>query len=213
VLELFCRKHGQLVLLASFEAAEPALEFLKTTKTDILFLDVMLPGLNGFEFLDQLPFLPKVILTTSDTRFAYTAFEYQVTDYLKKPIAYPRFEAAVNKALDSGIPRPDTGAEDIFVRSEGKFIRLNYAGILYIESMGDYVKYITADGEYITHSTLKAVESKLDNQLFMKVHRCYIVNLKQVKDVTDKILRIGNAEIPISKNCKTELQQRLNINR
>jgi DNA-binding LytR/AlgR family response regulator len=214
ILERYCSKHPDLELAASFPAAEPALEFLKTTETSIVFLDVQLPGINGFEFLDQLPFSPKIILTTSDTSFAFTAFQYHVTDYLKKPISYPRFEAAVAKAMSAGILQ-DAGksGNDLFIRSEGKYVRMNYADILYIESMGDYVKYVTPTGEHITHNTLKNAFTTLDHQQFMKVHRCYIVRLEKVTDVTDKVLRVGTIEIPVSKNCKTELQQRLHINR
>jgi DNA-binding LytR/AlgR family response regulator len=90
---------------------------------------------------------------------------------------------------------------------------MSYADILYIESMGDYVKYVTAAGDHVSHNTLKNAFATLDQQQFMKVHRCYIINLEKVTDITDKILRIGTIEIPISKNCKTELQQRLHINR
>jgi DNA-binding LytR/AlgR family response regulator len=211
ILERYCDKHAGLELQASFPAAEPALEFLKTCEVDIVFLDVMLPGINGFEFLDQLPVSPRVILTTSDTSFAFTAFQYNVTDYLKKPITYFRFEEAIDKARESGL-RPAAG-KDVFVKSEGKYIKMHYADILYMESMGDYVKYVTLNGDHLTHGTLKATEARLDAEQFMKVHRCYIVNLKAVKGVNDKMIRIGEAQIPVSKTCWPELLRRLNIAR
>lgn len=211
VLERFCEKHPQLLLSGSFPAAEPALEFLKNNETEIIFLDVMLPGINGFEFLDQLPVLPKVILTTSETGFAFTAFEYHVTDYLKKPISYPRFEAAIGKATGHAVAAAQ--GEEVFIKSGGQYIRLSYTEILYVESMGDYVKYVTTTQEYITHSTLKNTEAQLPPQLFMKIHRCYIINLKQVQHIADNLAVIGNAKIPVSKAIKAELLQRLNITR
>ena len=211
VLERFCQKHPGLSLSASFPAAEPALDFLKTHETDIVFLDIQLPGINGFEFLDQVPFMPKVILTTNDTGYAFTAFQYHVADYLKKPFSYPRFEAAINKARDGGLAKKSNPPEDVFIRSEGRYIRLNYTDILYVESMGDYVKYVTADGGYITHSTFKNAVEKLPGELFMKIHRCYIVNLKRVSDVADNHVWLGSTEIPVSKAVKSVLLQRLNI--
>ncbi|MBL7729044.1 MAG: response regulator transcription factor [Dinghuibacter sp.] len=211
VLERFCERHPQLELAGSFPTAEQALEFLQHNETDIIFLDVMLPGINGFEFLDQLPFLPKVILTTSDTSFAFTAFEYHVTDYLKKPLSYPRFEAAIGKAV--GQPVAAEQEDELFIRSEGQYVRLYFPEILYVESMGDYVKYVTAGKEYITHSTLKNTEAQLPPHLFMKIHRCYIVNLKQVGNIADNMAQVGSAKIPVSKAIKAELLQRLNIAR
>lgn len=210
ILEKYCAVHPELELLAAFPAAEPALEFLKTNETDLVFLDVMLPGINGFEFLDQLPLSPRVILTTSDTSYAFTAFEYHVTDYLKKPISHKRFEESVEKAKESGIGQAKNG-RDVFIKSEGKYMRLQYADILYIESMGDYVRYVTDKGEHITHSTLKAVEAKLDEQFFLKVHRCYIVNMKTVTDLVDNMLQIGSRQVPISKSCRPEVMKRLKI--
>jgi DNA-binding LytR/AlgR family response regulator len=210
-LERFCEKHEGLLLSGSFPAAEPALEYLKSNETDLIFLDVMLPGINGFEFLDQLPFFPKVILTSSDTGFAFTAFQYRVTDYLKKPFSYPRFEEAVNRASRKAGANNPVPEGELFIRAEGHYIRLHLTDILYVESMGDYVKYVTTSGEHVTHSTLKNAGVKLPEQQFMKVHRCYIVNLKQVAGVKDNVLLMTHHEVPVSKPLKAELLQRLNI--
>ena len=190
-LERYCQKLGTLEVMGSFPDAESALNYLTCNEIDILFLDVEMPGSNGFQLLDQLLYMPKVILTTSKTEYAFDAFQYNVTDYLKKPISFNRFQEAVNKITESlinTIVKPT--ADDIFIKTEGKFIRLSYQDILYIESMGDYVKYFTQAKYYLTYSTLKAVEEKMNAKEFMKVHRSYIVNLRKIKDIQDNSIVI-----------------------
>ena len=199
-------------VVGSFEEAETALIYLKNNEIDILFLDVEMPGITGFQLLDQLQYMPKVILTTSKTGYAFEAFQYNVTAFLKKPIQYNHFQAAVNKiteALHQSAAEPIL--EDIFIKSDGKFIRLNFEDILYIESKGDYVKYSTTNKNYLTHCTLKVVEEKMDKKKFMKVHRSYIVNIHKIKDIQDYSLVIEGKIIPISKSFKPEVMERLNI--
>ncbi len=211
-LERYCEKSGAVNVVGSFPDSESALEYLEKNEVDILFLDVEMPGDSGFQLLDKLLVMPKVILTTAKTDYAYNAFQYNVTDYLKKPFTYVRFQEAIGKAADlfsekKNIPKK----EDIFIKSDGKLTRLNYEDILYIESVGDYVKYCTPEKKYITHSTLKAVEEKMDKVYFMKVHRSYIVNLRKIRNIQDNTLSIGDSIIPISKVLKTEVMGRINL--
>ena len=211
-LEKFCEKHGNLHVAGSFSCSESALAFLRLNEIDILFLDVEMPDGTGFQLLDQLLYLPKIILISSKTDYAFDAFQYNVADYLKKPFTYNRFNESVMKVTskDTGI-KTDVKHEDIFIKSEGKFTRLNYLDILYIESVGDYVKYITASKHYLTHSTLKAVEEKMNREHFMKVHRSYIVNLHKIKDIQDYSLVIEGKVIPISKVHRPDIMQRIKV--
>lgn len=212
-LERYCAKTPQLELLGSFGNAEEAFVYLKETEIDILFLDVEMPGDNGFELLDKLIYMPRVILTTSKTEYAFNAFEYHVTDFLKKPITYNRFlksiEKAATSASDAATDEPKE--KDFFIKAEGKLIRLSYEDILYIESVGDYVKYFTASKNYLTHSTLKAVEERMGIHQFMKVHRSYIVNLRKIKDIQDNSVVIEGKVIPISKSLRQGVMQKLNV--
>lgn len=211
-LERYCEKTGIIHVVGSFPDSETAYTYLQQNEVDILFLDVEMPGDSGFQLLDKLIVMPRVILTTSKTDYAYDAFQYKVTDYLKKPFTYVRFQEAVakvNESIADKIEAPKN--EDIFIKSNGKFIRLNYEDILYIESLGDYVKYCTFDKKYVTHSTLKAVEEKMDKGHFMKVHRSYIVNLRKINNIEDNTLYIGDSVIPISKMLKTEVMGRINV--
>jgi DNA-binding LytR/AlgR family response regulator len=212
-LERYCAKTPQLELLGSFGNAEEAFVYLKETEIDILFLDVEMPGDNGFELLDKLIYMPRVILTTSKTEYAFNAFEYHVTDFLKKPITYNRFlksiEKAATSASDAATDEPKE--KDFFIKAEGKLIRLSYEDILYIESVGDYVKYFTASKNYLTHSTLKAVEERMGIHQFMKIHRSYIVNLRKIKDIQDNSVVIEGKVIPISKSLRQGVMQKLNV--
>lgn len=211
-LERYCEKNGNLQVVGSFPDADTALAFLKENETDILFLDVEMPGSSGFQLLDQLLYMPKIILTTSKTDYAFDAFQYNVADYLKKPFTYNRFNEALQKVMDKEVAvKSDNKQEDIFIKSEGKFTRLNYRDILYIESVGDYVKYYTASKHYLTHSTLKAVEEKMNREHFMKVHRSYIVNLGKIKDIQDYSLVIEGKVIPISKVHRPDIMQRIKV--
>jgi DNA-binding LytR/AlgR family response regulator len=211
-LEKFCNRSGMLTVAGLFPNAEEALAFLKNNEVDIIFLDVEMPGINGFQLLDQLVYMPRIVLTSSKTEYAYTAFEYNVTAYLKKPIQYNRFIDSINKIRESlNNNTAEHNPEDIFIKSDGKFVRLSYEDILFIESVGDYVKYVTTAKKYITHSTLRAIEEKMDKRFFLKVHRSYIVNIRKIKDIQDHTLVIEGSVIPISKTHKAEVMERLRI--
>jgi DNA-binding LytR/AlgR family response regulator len=210
-----CQKSQQLEVLGHFSNVADALQFLLTTRADLLFLDVEMPGATGFELIDQLPYSPKVILTTSKAEYAYPAFEYKVVDFLKKPYTYQRFQEALQKITVPELSMPlaaKVGAEDsMFIKCDGKLIRLNADEILYIESMGDYVKFVTKDRKLISLNTLKSLEERINKEVFLKVHRCYIVNLSKIDDIRENDLFIRGVEIPISKTHKTEILRRLHI--
>lgn len=208
-----CEKSGLLDVKDHFTNVTDALAYLNTTTVDILFLDVEMPGATGFDLLDQLGYSPKVILTTSKPEYAYNAFEYHVIDFLKKPFTYQRFLEALQKAAvkDDNDSQVTSSDKHIFIKSDGKLVRLNNEDILYIESMGDYVKFVTAEKKYITHNTIKALEEKVDKTCFMKVHRSYIINLTKIDDIRENDLFIKGTEIPISKAHKQDVLRRLNI--
>lgn len=208
-----CAKSGLLEVKGHFPNVEEALQFLNQHSVDLLFLDVEMPGANGFELLDRLAYSPKVILTTSKTEYAYNAFEYNVSDFLKKPFTYQRFIEAVQKVM---APTPEnninsTATDHIYIKTDGKLIRLNNSDILYIESMGDYVKFVSNDKKYITHNTIKNLEEKVNKQCFLKTHRSYIINVEKIDDIRENLLFIKGNEIPISKAHRSEVLKRLNI--
>ena len=211
-LKKYCERSGIIEVQGHFLNAEDALTFLSENLVDIIFLDVEMPGLSGFELMDRLVYTPQVILTTSKTEYAYDAFQYNVTDYLKKPFTYQRFLEAVQKIqVRKDEQDAETGTDHIFIKADGKLVRLENEDILYVESMGDYVKFITADKKYITHNTIKNLEAQLDTQRFMKVHRSFIVNMARIDDIQENSLYIRGVNIPISKAHKGKVMQRIKV--
>lgn len=212
-LHRLCEQHGSLEVLGVFENATSALDFLAQHEVDLIWLDIEMPGLSGFELLEQLPSIPYVILTTSKIEYAFEAFQYNVTDYLKKPISMPRFKIAVEKVLDLNTRAKTTSSDErkeIYIKTDGRYIRLPFETISYIENTGDYVKIFTSSHTHVVYTTMKYLEEKLGFQ-FLRVHRSYIVHLDKIVDIEDNTLVINNKVIPISRANKSELMNRLNL--
>ena len=210
-LRKHCLRSGIIDLKGHFLCAEDALQYLSGNLVDLVFLDVEMPGMSGFEMLDQLVYRPQVILTTSKTEYAYNAFEYKVCDFLKKPFSYDRFAEALQKVEVRKRQSEGEEEEQIFIKVDGKLVRLKYDDILFMESMGDYVKFVTADRKFITLNTMKNLEAKFSGQSFLKVHRSYIVNLNAIDDIQDNILYVKGNQIPVSKANKGTVIERIHI--
>ncbi len=213
-LERLCEKNRSLELLVTFENGKTALDFLTNTSgVDLLFLDIEMPILSGIEVLEKLAVVPMVIFTTTRTDYAYEAFEFNAIDYLRKPITAPRFDQAVDKALTQLQKRQVFQAEanEIYVREDGRYIRVPCDDILFFENVGDYIRIKTIKSQYIIHGTLKSIDEKLNDARFLKVHRTYIVNLSKIKDIEENSLVIDKSVIPISRANKGELLGRLKI--
>ena len=208
-----CEKSGRVQVKGQFPDVKSALEFLNNNTVDLLFLDVEMPGATGFELLDKIAYQPQVILTTSKEEYAYNAFEYHVTDFLKKPYTYNRFIEELDKTSsnDEAVAVKANAVNHIFIKSDGKLVRLNNDDILFIESMGDYVKFVTRDKKYVSYNTIKNLEEKVNKECFMKVHRSYIINLLKIDDIRENDLFINGIEIPISKNLRADVLKRLTI--
>lgn len=212
-LARFCEQCGQLDVQGLFPDVASALAFLDQQPVDLIFLDVEMPGATGFELMDRLTFSPKIILTTSKTEYAYDAFQYYVDDFLKKPFTYKRFLEALEK-ISPAEPAAATAAsykDHLFIKVDQKLVKLMNDDILFIESMGDYVRFVTAAKKYTTLNTLKNLEERLNPELFVKVHRSYMVNLTKIDDLQGNIIYIQGQEVPIGKAHRDEVLQRLNI--
>jgi DNA-binding LytR/AlgR family response regulator len=222
-LKKFCDKSGLIEVRGHFENVADALAFLEKDRVDLLFLDIEMPGATGFDLLDRLTYSPKIILTTSKTEYAYDAFQYHVSDYLKKPFTYNRFLESLQK-IARPIPHPDplievdahsltqaASPDFLFIKAEDKLVKLVKDDIFFIESMRDYVKFVTAAKNYVTYSTLKNLEEKLNGGSFLKVHRSFIVNINKIDDIRGNTIYLQGNQIPIGKGHKDELARRLNI--
>lgn len=212
-IDRLCEKNDHLRLIGSFENGNDALAFMEKEAVDLLFLDIEMPELSGIELLNRLPILPMIIFTTSKTEYAFDAFEFQAIDYIKKPVTAQRFEQAVTKAYETAKKRQSyqTQTNDLYVREDGRFIRVSCDEVLFFENVGDYVRVKTTKGQYIIHGTLKSIDEKLNDARFLKIHRSFIVNLDKIKDIEENSLVIDKIIIPISRANKGELMGRLKV--
>jgi DNA-binding LytR/AlgR family response regulator len=210
ILRRYCQRSGIIEVQAHFLNAEEALAHLAASPADMLFLDVEMPGISGFEMLDRMQVVPQVILTTSKTEYAFDAFQYHVADYLRKPFTYERFLQSVQKLRLAPKEEPAaTNPDRIFIKVDGRLQKLERDEILYIESMGDYVRFITPERKYITHNTIKNIEARVQGMNFMKVHRSYIVNLSSVDHLREGEVIVRGIPIPVSKTHRTRVRERL----
>ena len=210
-----CDKSANIDLLDSFDNGKDALQFLEANDVDLIFLDIEMPGMSGIELLDELKKIPQVIFTTSNKEYAYEAIEYEVTDFIKKPIEPLRFEKAVQKAIkleeDLKSAALSSSKSEIYLRVDGKYIRIPYGDILYFENVGDYIKIITESKVHVFHGALKNIDARLNHPRMLKVHRSFIVNLNKIKDIEDNSIVIKDKVIPISRAHKPILMKSINI--
>ena len=203
--------HPYLTLVAEYSNAIEANNGLKNNEIDLIFLDVEMPIINGFDLLESLDDPPQVILITGNPDYALKAFEYNATDYLYKPISLARFDASVKRAVAKfeQINQMDEEEEYIFVKSNLRQRKVVLNDIKYVEALGDYVKLITNEGNVVILSTMKSFEQKLPKDKFLRIHKSYIVNLEKIEKFNSKIIIVAGNQIPLSRHKKTELEEAL----
>lgn len=211
LLEKSITKNAQLALTFSFDSSGEALKKLTTTPVDIIFLDIEMPLMNGFELLEKLRPKSQIIITSQNPTHALEAYDFNVTDYLLKPIEKSRLDSALQKALEKikslDVDRPEN---KLTVKHNLKQVELNVTAILWIEALGDYVKVVTPQRNYVVLSTLSAFQKKLKPYQFLRIHKSYIVNLKMVDRYNHRYIEIKNKKLPISRTKNLELDQLLN---
>jgi DNA-binding LytR/AlgR family response regulator len=210
-----------LQLAGTYEDALKAASILQENKIDLIFLDIQMPRISGLDFLKTLQHPPLVILTTAYPQYALEGYELNVLDYLVKPISFPRFLKAVMKAKDQlelkhyeqTLPHAGLTEDYIFIKADNRLVKIFFKNILYAEALQNYVCIHTMDKKYITYLTFKSIEENLPHELFLKVHKSYIVQLSKVEAVDGNELQIAQFRIPISRNNKEEVIQKLVANK
>ncbi|AWM14521.1 LytTR family DNA-binding domain-containing protein [Flavobacterium sp. NRK F10] len=194
-----------LHLIGDFANALEAKNCINHNTVDLIFLDIEMPLINGFDLLDGLKIKPQIIFITSKADYAVKAFDYEATDFLQKPISKERFLKAVKKALELHQLRTDSHedlGEAIIIKSNLKKLKIYTAKIKWVEAFGDYIKIITDDDNHLVLSTMKSFENELPDGKFVRVHKSYIVNVERIDKFNSKFAEIGSTKIPISRNKK-----------
>lgn len=207
------KDHPNLKLVAEYNNAIETKNGLLDTETDLIFLDIEMPILSGFELLDNLPNKPQIIFVTGKTKYAFKAFDYDAVDYIHKPVTKDRFNNAVNKAVNlyklkhqTAVPEDD---DFIFVKSNLKNRKVFLSKLKYIQALGDYVKFVTEKDNFVVLATMKSFEKQLPSERFLRTHKSYIVNLDKIERYNSKNIEIDKEKLPLSRHKKANLVEAL----
>jgi DNA-binding LytR/AlgR family response regulator len=200
--------HPNLKLAGEFSNAIETKTAIKDAGVDLIFLDVEMPILTGFDLLDDITEKPGVIFVTGQTKYAFKAFDYSAIDYLQKPIKKDRFLYAVERALLAHKMKTEMvedKGEFIFVKSNLKKRKVYLKDLKFIQALGDYVKLITESESLVVLSTMKSFEKQLPAEDFLRIHKSYIVNLRRVEKFNSKAVELDSEVLPLSRNRKADL--------
>lgn len=200
--------HKELKLVGTYHNALEAKMGLIKNNVDLVFLDVEMPEMTGFELMDNFKNIPQVVMVTSEKKYAFDAFQYDVTDFLSKPLEMERFNKAISKVqlLTENLSK---SAEDhnIIIKTNGVLVKVPTGKIDYIEAMGDYIKVVVGEENHVVHSTMKAFISQLP-EAFLRVHKSYIVNLDKVLEIDDNFVVGDYFNLPVSRSYKNDVKSK-----
>lgn len=210
VLEEYCSKIDNFELVLSTGNPLEFINFMQQNEVDLIFLDIEMPELNGMEILRSMIQPPKVILTTAYSEYALESYNYDVVDYLLKPIKLERFLKAINKITVSKIaePKKNKGNEELQIKHDGIPVNISFKSILYIQSFGNYLKIFTDSRMYLISETLTNITTLLSEN-FQRTHKSYITNLDRVTKATRTHLLIEDLKVPVSAMYKVIVFEKL----
>jgi DNA-binding LytR/AlgR family response regulator len=202
--------------------AMKAMQKLRDTKVDLMFMDIQMPQITGFEFLKILKNSPKVIITTAYREYAIEGFELDIVDFLLKPITFERFLKSVNKYFElieeenTPVPIINGNSPDeepfIYVKENKRVIKVNLDEILYIEGLSEYVQIFTDKKKIITKTSLTNLEEKLPDNGFLRIHKSFIVSISRIDAFTPHCIEVPGKELPIGRSYKNAVLQLLQLN-
>ncbi len=219
VIENHLKNFDNIVVAATFTNPLKAFGMLEQEKIDVIFLDINMPQISGFTFIENLSHKPLIVITTAYREYAVKSFELNVLDYLVKPIPFNRFLKTINKVYQQvyiGNASGDSSIQQephIFLKVNKKLIKVNLNNILFIESLKDYIKVITTLGDYVVHKSLTAISEELPQSNFIRIHRSYTISINKIIALEGNTVEISNRKIPIGRNYLKQTKERiLNIN-
>ena len=213
VIENFCGRVDFIQLEKTFNKPEEALKHLRKFPVDLLFLDIDMPRITGIELYKAIEQKTMVIFITAHSKYALDGFNLSAVDFVIKPFTFERFEIAVNKAKDYYYYQTNKNSKDqqvIYVRVDYSLMKITLSEILYIESLADYIHiYMINQKRITTRITMKAMEDKLSQKNFVRVHRSFIIPMAQIENVRNKIITIAGKEIPIGRSYEKTVAELL----
>jgi DNA-binding LytR/AlgR family response regulator len=212
-MEALINEVSSAKILGSFSNAWTALDFLKSNKVDLIFLDIEMPMVTGLDFATQLSGSMLVIFTTAYPQYALKSYELDAIDYLLKPIDKGRLDKAIKKAetyqsLLSGNPEKNTlegnTADFLLIKSDRRFHRIKFEDIRFIEGLKDYVVIHLAGQKLITALNLKTFHQKIPQDIFLRVSKSYVVNKNYIDSFDHHTIYLGTNELPIGEVYKKD---------
>lgn len=218
ILEGYVNKYASLNLLGVYNDPITARnEIAKQKEVDLVLLDVKMPEMDGFDLIGSLDHPPNIILVSGEGEFALRAFDFNVVDFLLKPVSYARFCKAIDKVSRYFAPKepPKSGDEEIFIKKGSSLVKLKLKEIVFVEALENYVTLNTNTDKYTIHFTMKAIESQLPSVVFIRVHRSFIINKSMIQAIRENSLDIlvGNTvkNIPVGKSFRDSLLNDINV--
>ncbi|MEM6346392.1 MAG: LytTR family DNA-binding domain-containing protein [Bacteroidota bacterium] len=209
IIEGYCENLPHLTKAANCYNAFEAMQLLAKTKVDLIFLDINMPKLSGFDLLKSLAQHPKVIVTSAYKEFALEGYELDVADYLLKPFSLDRFLKAINKVVDypPATFTPSTPKENasFFLKGDKKMHQIHLGDILFIEAYGNYSKVFLAEECIVSHEKISSFDSLLSEGKFLRVHRSFIVSVERIETIEGNQILIRNHKIPIGQTYKRKV--------
>lgn len=216
VLEKYINSIPWLDLVKKCDNAIEAISFLRGNCVNLMFLDIKMPELPGLKMLNTVETPPKVIVTTAYSEYALESYDYAVMDYLLKPIEFDRFLIAVNKVAkqielekDQIKNKKKQTLDSLFIYQDQTTHRIPFDQILYIQAKGNYISIKSTGKKYITRESMHDIGDKLNNDVFVRVHKSYIVSLKKIEKVYGNTILIANEKIPIGNIYKLKFLEKL----
>ncbi|NJB35976.1 LytR/AlgR family response regulator transcription factor [Croceivirga sp. JEA036] len=218
ILKKFIEEEGSLHLIKTFSDSLAAMDFMRSTAVDVLFLDINLPKMSGLEMLKSLTQTPHVILTTAYSEYALEGYNLNVIDYLLKPFSFQRFVQAVNKVpkrqeviapVAENLNR-NQSENSFFVKTGHELVKVNPEDISYIHTDADYTELYINTNKLLSHETLKYWMQQLPVSYFMQVHKSYLINLKKIERISGNLVYLGEGyKIPIGRAYKEAFLKRI----
>lgn len=213
IIERYCKNLPHLSKVGNCFNAFEAMELLSTTHADLLFLDINMPTISGFEFLKTLVNPPKIIVTTAYKEFAIEGYELNISDYLLKPFSFERFVKAINKTKSTmaqpNFSQPNHASQNstsIFVKGDKTQHQVHLDTILYIQAYGNYTKIHTENNLIVSHQKISDFTNSLPRELFLRVHKSYMVSIKKIDQIVGNRIIISNHKIPIGQTYKVQIK-------